>query len=397
MNREDFPMLKNGIIYFDNGATTFKPKIVIDKINSYYSLYTSNAHRGDYDISLIVDKSYEEVREKVKNFINSRDSKEIVFTSGATMSLNMVVFGFMKYNLKSGDEVLLTKSEHASNILPWLELEREIGIKVKYIPLNENYELDLEEVKRNLTKNTKVISIAHVTNTIGDVRPVEEIGKLCHDNNIYFVLDGAQSVPHLKTDVRKINCDFLCFSGHKMLGPTGIGVLYGKEELLENMKPLILGGGMNSSFTDSFYELKSIPTRFEAGTQNIEGVIGLGSSIDYLNKLDMEKVHNYELELRNYLIEKLEKIDNVVIYNKNTKSNTVLFNLKNAFAQDTSVYLNKHNICVRAGNHCAKILKDELGIKNTCRISLYFYNTKEEVDELVKVLEKSYNIFKEVI
>ena len=397
MNREDFPMLKNGIIYFDNGATTFKPKSVIDKINSYYSLYTSNAHRGDYDISLIVDKSYEEVREKVKNFINSRNSKEIVFTSGSTMSLNMVVFGFMKYNLKSGDEVLLTKSEHASNILPWLELEREIGIKVKYIPLNEIYELDIEEVKRNITKNTKVISIAHVTNTIGDVRPVEEIGKLCHDNNIYFVLDGAQSVPHLKTDVRKINCDFLCFSGHKMLGPTGIGVLYGKEELLENMKPLILGGGMNSSFTDSFYELKEVPTRFEAGTQNIEGVIGLGSSIDYLDKLDMDKVHNYELELRKYLIEKLEKIDNVVIYNKNTKSNTVLFNLKNAFAQDTSVYLNKHNICVRAGNHCAKILKDELGIRNTCRISLYFYNTKEEIDELVKVLEKSYNIFKEVI
>lgn len=397
MNREDFPMLKNGIIYFDNGATTFKPKSVIDKINSYYSLYTSNAHRGDYDISLIVDKSYEEVREKVKNFINCNDPREIVFTSGATMSLNMVVFGFMKYALKAGDEVLITKSEHASNILPWLELERQIGIKVKYIPLNEIYELDIEEVKRNITKNTKVISLAHVTNTIGDIRPVEDIGKLCQQNNIYFVLDGAQSVPHLKTDVQKINCDFLCFSGHKMLGPTGIGVLYGKEELLENMKPLILGGGMNSSFTDSFYELKEVPTRFEAGTQNIEGVIGLGAAIDYLDKLDMEKVHNYELELRKYLIEKLERIPNVKVYNKNVVSNTVLFNLDNVFAQDTSVYLNKHNICVRAGNHCAKILKDELGIKNTCRISLYFYNTKEEVDELVKVLEKSYNIFKEVI
>jgi len=397
MNREDFPMLKNGIIYFDNGATTFKPKSVIDKITSYYSLYTSNAHRGDYDISLIVDKNYEEVRSKVKTFINCNDAREIVFTSGATMSLNMVVFGFMKYALKAGDEVLITKSEHASNILPWLELEREIGIKVKYIPLNEIYELDIEEVKRNITKNTKVISLAHVTNTIGDIRPVEEIGKLCHDNNIYFVLDGAQSVPHLKTDVQKINCDFLCFSGHKMLGPTGIGVLYGKKELLENMKPLILGGGMNSSFTDSFYELKEVPTRFEAGTQNIEGVIGLGAAIDYLGKLDMEKVHNYELELRKYLIEKLEKIPNVKVYNKNVVSNTVLFNLDNVFAQDTSVYLNKHNICVRAGNHCAKILKDELGIRNTCRISLYFYNTKEEINELVNVLEKSYNIFKEVI
>ena len=397
MDREDFLMLKNGIIYFDNGATTFKPKSVIDKINSYYSLYTSNAHRGDYDISLIVDKSYEEVREKVKNFINSRDSKEIVFTSGATMSLNMVVFGFMKYNLKTGDEVLLTKSEHASNILPWLELEREIGIKVKYIPLNEIYELDIEEVKRNITKNTKVISLAHVTNTIGDIRPVEEIGKLCHDNNIYFVLDGAQSVPHLKTDVQKINCDFLCFSGHKMLGPTGIGVLYGKKELLENMKPLILGGGMNSSFTDSFYELKEVPTRFEAGTQNIEGVIGLGAAIDYLGKLDMEKVHNYELELRKYLIEKLEKIPNVKVYNKNVVSNTVLFNLDNVFAQDTSVYLNKHNICVRAGNHCAKILKNEVGVKNTVRVSIYLYNTKEEIDTLINLLKDKNKILNEML
>lgn len=397
MNREDFPMLKNNIIYFDNGATTFKPQSVIDKTTSYYCSYSSNAHRGDYDISLIVDKEYEGVREKVKNFINADSTSEIVFTKGTTESLNMIVFGFMKYNLQKGDEVLLSKSEHASNILPWLELESEIGIVIKYIPLNENLELTFDNLKSAVSKKTKVISLAHITNTIGDVRPVVEIGKFCKENNIYFVLDGAQSVPHLKTDVKELNCDFLAFSAHKMLGPTGIGVLYGRYELLDKLKPLVLGGGMNSSFTDNSYELKTLPTRLEAGTQNIAGVVGLGEAISYLEKIGMDKIHNHEVELKKYLTEKLSNISNVKVYNKNTISGTVLFNLDNVFAQDTAIYLNKHNICVRAGNHCAKILKDELGIKNTCRISLYFYNTKEEIDELVKVLENSYNIFKEVI
>ncbi len=397
MNREDFPMLKNNVIYFDNGATTFKPQSVIDKTTSYYSNYTSNAHRGDYDISLIVDKEYEGVREQVKNFINASNTSEIVFTKGTTESLNMIVFGFMKHNLKKGDEVLLSKSEHASNILPWLELESEIGIVIKYIPLNENLELTFDNLKSVVSKKTKVISLAHITNTIGDVRPVVEIGKFCKENNIYFVLDGAQSVPHLKTDVKKLNCDFLAFSAHKMLGPTGIGILYGRYELLNKLKPLVLGGGMNSSFTDSSYELKTLPTRLEAGTQNIAGVVGLGEAISYLEKIGMDKIHDHEVELKKYLVKKLSNISNVKVYNKNTISGTVLFNLDNIFAQDTAIYLNKHNICVRAGNHCAKILKDELGIKNTCRISLYFYNTKEEIDELVKVLENSYNIFKEVI
>lgn len=397
MNREDFPMLNNNIIYFDNGATTFKPQSVIDKTTSYYSSYSSNAHRGDYDISLIVDKEYEGVREQVKNFINADSTSEIVFTKGTTESLNMIVFGFMKYNLQKGDEVLLSKSEHASNILPWLELESEIGIVIKYIPLNEKLELTFDNLKSAVSKKTKVISLAHITNTIGDVRPVVEIGKFCKENNIYFVLDGAQSVPHLKTDVKELNCDFLAFSAHKMLGPTGIGVLYGRYELLDKLKPLVLGGGMNSSFTDNSYELKTLPTRLEAGTQNIAGVVGLGEAISYLEKIGMDKIHNHEVELKKYLTEKLSNISNVKVYNKNTISGTVLFNLDNVFAQDTAIYLNKHNICVRAGNHCAKILKDELGIKNTCRISLYFYNTKEEIDELVKVLENSYNIFKEVI
>ena len=292
----------NNIIYFDNGATTFKPQSVIDKTTSYYSTYTSNAHRGDYDISLIVDKEYEGVREQVKNFINASNASEIVFTKGTTESLNMIVFGFMKHNLKKGDEVLLSKSEHASNILPWLELESEIGIVIKYIPLNENLELTFDNLKSVVSKKTKVISLAHITNTIGDVRPVVEIGKFCKENNIYFVLDGAQSVPHLKTDVKELNCDFLAFSAHKMLGPTGIGVLYGRYELLNKLKPLVLGGGMNSSFTDSSYELKTLPTRLEAGTQNIAGVVGLGEAISYLEKIGMDKIHDHEVELKKYLV-----------------------------------------------------------------------------------------------
>ena len=248
------------------------------------------------------------------------------------------------------------------------------------------------------TKNTKVISIAHITNTIGDIRPIKEIGKFAKENNIYFVVDGAQSIPHLKTDVNDLNIDFLAFSGHKMLGPTGIGVLYGKYNLLDKTSPINFGGGMNTSFeANGEFEYKSLPTRLEAGTQNIEGVLGLGTAIDYLNSIGMDNIHKYELELRKYLVNELEKIDNIVVYNKNSDSGIVMFNIKDVFAQDTAVYLNNYNICVRAGNHCAKILKDELGIKNTCRISLYFYNTKEEIDILIDKLKASKNIFEVVL
>ncbi len=398
MNRNDFSMLDNNIIYFDNGATTFKPNCVLEMINEYYTKYTSNAHRGDYSISLLIDKLYEQTRTKVMKFINANNESEIIFTKGATESLNMVVFGFMQNYLKKGDEVLLTKAEHASNVLPWLELEKKIGIVIKYIPLTKDLTVTLDNIKKVITKNTKVISIAHITNTVGDIRPINEIGKYASENNIYFVVDGAQSVPHIKTDVNKDNIDFLCFSAHKMLGPTGVGVLYGKYELLDKMQPICFGGGMNSSFeADGEHEYKLLPTRLEAGTQNIEGVLGFSKAIDYINEVGLENIHKYELELKEYLLEKIKNIPNVKVYNSNTKSGIVLFNIDKVFAQDTSAYLNNYNICVRAGNHCAKILKDELGIKNTCRISFYLYNTKEEIDKLIEVLNRSENIFKEVI
>lgn len=398
MNREDFPMLNQDYIYFDNGATTFKPNKVIQSVVDYYTKYTANSHRGDYDLSQKVDYLYENTRDVVKNFIKANNSKEIIFTSGTTMSLNMIVFGFMKYFLKAGDEVLITKAEHASNVLPWLELEKEIGIVVKYIPLDDNHKVTIENVKNSITKNTKVISLAYVTNVIGDVRPIKEIASLIHDNNGLIVVDGAQSVPHIKTDVAYDDIDFLAFSGHKMLAPTGIGVLYAKEKYLELMKPISYGGGMNSRFeSNKEVEYKELPLRLEAGTQNIAGVLGLQAAIKYIEEIGIEKIHEHEMELKNYLLTKLKEIDNMEIYNQESDSGIIVFNIKNIFSEDTSRYLNHYHICVRAGNHCTKMVKDEIGIKNTCRISFYLYNTKEEIDKLIEVLKDNKKIYEVIL
>ena len=398
INREDFPILNNDIIYFDNGATTLKPKCVVEAMNDYYYNYGANIHRGDYKISLKASEEYEKVRDKVKDFINAKSSKEIVFTAGDTDSLNKIVFGFMKDYLNEGDEVLLTKSEHASNVLPWLELSKDKKIKISYIPLNDNHELTLEALTNTINENTKVISIAHITNVVGDVRDINKISKIAHKHNIILVVDGAQSVPHMPTDVIKDDIDFLTFSAHKMLGPTGVGVLYAKEEYLEKMRPIEYGGGMNQYFeVTGEVEYKSIPTRFEVGTPPIAEVIGLGATIDYLQSIGMDKIYQYEKELKRYLVSKLESNTKVILYNKSTDSGVLAFNLEGIFSQDTAIYLDHYNICVRAGNHCAKILKDEINIKNTCRISLYFYNTKEEIDKLVEVLEKSDDLFKVIL
>ena len=398
MNREDFPMLNEDYIYFDNGATTFKPNKVIQSVVDYYTKYTANSHRGDYDLSQKVDYLYESTRDVVKNFIKANNSKEIIFTSGTTMSLNMIVFGFMKYFLKAGDEVLITKAEHASNVLPWLELEKEIGIVVKYIPLDDKHKVTIENVKNSITKNTKVISLAYVTNVIGDVRPIKEIASLIHDNNGLIVVDGAQSVPHIKTDVAYDDIDFLAFSGHKMLAPTGIGVLYAKEKYLELMKPISYGGGMNSRFeSNKEVEYKELPLRLEAGTQNIAGVLGLQAAIKYIEEIGIDKIHEHEMELKNYLLTKLKEIDNIEIYNQESDSGIIVFNIKNIFSEDTSRYLNHYHICVRAGNHCTKMVKDEIGIKNTCRISFYLYNTKEEIDKLIEVLKDNKKIYEVIL
>ena len=393
--KDDFPMLNKSIIYFDNAATTFKPKCVIDSIVDYYSNYSANAHRGDYDISYEVDVMFENTREKVRNFINADKSEEIIFTSGATQSLNMIAKGFFEEYLNDDDEVLLTKAEHASNILPWFNIKK--NIKIKYIEL-ENDIVTIENVIKSITPKTKVISIAHITNVIGDERPIKEITKYAHNKGILVVLDAAQSIPHKKVDVKDLDVDFMAFSGHKVCGPTGVGVLYGKYNLLDNLKPQNVGGGMNNDFESNMkYKYKNLPYKLEAGTPNIAGVIGLGSAINYINKIGIDNIEKYVLDLRQYAIEKMLKLKNIEIYNKNIKSSTIVFNVKGVFSQDTSTYLNKNGINVRAGNHCAKILKDEIGVTNTCRISFYFYNTKEEVDALIKVLEEEDILLKSLI
>ena len=397
MNREDFPMLDENIVYFDNGATTLKPKCVVESMDKYYLEHTSNIHRGDYKAAVITNNLYDDVRNIVANFVNC-NSNEVIYTSGSTMSINMVVFGYMKKHLKKGDEILLNKAEHASNILPWIKLSEEIGTVIKYVPLDENYELTLENIKKCVTSKTKVISLAHVSNVLGDVRDVKAIGEYCHNNNILFNVDGSQSVPHMKVDFKDSNIDFLSFSGHKMCGPTGVGILVGKYELLEEMEPLMYGGGMNSFFEeDNSYELKDVPVKFEAGTPPIAEVIGLGEAIKYLENIGIDKIHEYEMDLKKYLIDKLESIDNIIVYNKSTNSGIVAFNIDGVFAQDSSIYLNHYNIFVRSGNHCAKMLKDELNIKNTVRVSLYFYNNYEDVDRLIDALKNSHDIFKVVI
>ena len=387
MNREDFPIFDTGVIYFDNAATTMKPKSVVNATVDYYTKYTSNAHRGDYDNSLKVDSIYDGVREKVRRFINAKEKKEVIFTNGSTESFNMIVFGFMANYLHKDDEVIIDQAEHASNVLPWMVLSKRIGIKLVYPKMGSDAKLSVESIKNSISPKTKVISIAHITNTIGDVRDVKSIGKICHDKNILFMVDATQSVGHMKVDVQENNIDFMGFSAHKMLGPTGVGVLYGKKEYLEDLVPLEYGGDMNEDFSsDGEFSLKELPQRLESGTRNIAGVIGFGEAITYLENVGLNNIHKYELELRKYLVTEMSKIPNIKIYNQDVESGIVLFNVDKYFSQDVSIYLNTFKICIRAGNHCVKMLHEVINDNSTCRISLYFYNTKEEIDVLLEAL-----------
>lgn len=392
--RQDFPML-NGrkmhghpLIYLDNGATTLKPQVVIDSVCEYLTSYSGNAHRGDYDLSHEVDEKYENARKIVQNFIRAKRPEEIVFTSGSTDSLNLIAYGYGKTHLQKGDEILLTVAEHASNTLPWFDVANEVGASVHYIDLDQNGALTLENVKKAISSRTKIISIAQVTNVLGFDAPIQEICEYAHQKGIIVVVDGAQSVPHQFTDVQASDIDFLAFSGHKMCGPTGVGVLYGKYELLCETKPTRLGGGSNSRYNScGVVTLKNPPYKFEAGTPHIEGVIGLGAAIEYISDLGMENIHSYEQELRTYCISKMKELDNLEIYNENSNG-AIAFNIKGVFSQDAASLFNTYGIAVRAGQHCAKILDEFLNVTNTLRVSFYFYNTKEEIDQFIEVCKK---------
>lgn len=392
--RKDFPMLSNkskkgyDLIYFDNAATTFKPKVVIDAVVEYYTSYSVNAHRGDYELSYQVDTEYEGAREAVANFIGA-DKKEIVFTSGASEALNLVAYGYGQKYLKEGDIVLSSEAEHASNILPWIKACKETNATLDYIPLLDTGKIDMEAFKQKMNTNVKVVTLAQVTNVLGYLVDIKEICDIAHEYGAIVVVDGAQSLPHIPVDVKELGCDFFAFSAHKLCGPTGVGVLYGKYDLLQASDPFMFGGGSNARFDMcGNILLKDAPYKFESGTPAIEAVLGMKAAINYLTNIGMKEIHTYEMELKEYLVSQMRTMDNVIIYNDHNDSGIVTFNIKDVFSQDASTYFSDYGIAVRSGQHCAKLLMDKLNTSSTLRASVYFYNTKEEVDRFIEICKQ---------
>ena len=399
MNGNDFPMLKKDLVYFDNAATTFKPYRVINKMNEYYLDYNANSHRGDYDISFKVDDEIDYTRDLVKCFINARRKEEIIFTRNTTDSINTIVFGYFLNNLDSGDEIILSSSEHASNILPWLILSIKKNVKVVFVD-SVNEKLNINDLVSKINSKTKVISLAQVTNVSGDVRDVKKIISIAHKYGILVVVDAAQSAPHMKIDVSDMDADFLAFSGHKMFAPLGIGILYGKRELLNKMNPFLMGGDMIEYVHEQKTTFAPLPNKFEAGTQNVEGVVGLGAAIDYINSIGYDKIQEHDRKIVEYAREKLSKLDYLDIYmtpNAKNHSAVISFNIKGVHPHDVASILDSENVCIRSGNHCAQPLMRFLGIDSTCRASFYIYNTKEDVDRLVAGIEKAYKMFEKYI
>lgn len=387
--REQFPMLKgkkmqgHPLVYLDNASTTFKPQCVIDATINYYSNETANHHRGDYDLLSNMDKKVAETRETVARFVNC-DSIEVVFTAGDTMALNLIALSYGFQFLKKGDEILLSEAEHASDLLPWYEVSHLTGAVIKFIPLNEEGALTVDNLSKVITDKTRIISVAQVSNVLGNVVDVKAFAKIAHTHGAIMVVDGAQSIPHMKMDFKDADIDFLTFSGHKMCGPTGIGCLIGKYSLLEKMWPYYVGGGMNETFNKKIEMIPFLPPeRFEAGTQNIAGILGLKAAVEFLMEIGLDEIHKHDQELCEYAISKLEKCDDIIIYNKNAKNGIITFNRKGVFAQDEATLLNSKGIAVRSGQHCAKILNDYLGCVATCRMSTYLYTTKEDIDAFV--------------
>ena len=389
--RKDFPMIQNNkdLIYFDSGATSFKPQCVIDAVMDYYTLYNSNIHRGDYDISVKVSRAYDNTRKTIARFINAGDERCIVFTSGSTASLNLVAFNFGKNFLKEDDIVLTSQVEHASNILPWFKATEEAKAKIKYVPLNDDATFDLKKYEECFTeKNIRVVVLPYVSNVMGYIYPVKEITRIAHEHGALVSIDGAQGVPHVKIDVQDLDIDFLSFSSHKMLGPAGAGVLYGKYDLLDSMEPLMYGGDSNARFyNDGTIVLKGVPEKFESGTPCIEGVLGMNEAAKYLMELGMENVEEYGRYLTRYMVEKLEKLDNVEIYNRGSEAGIVSFNLKGIFAQDAAGYFSKCGIAVRSGNHCAKLIHNIIKATESIRATFNVYNTTEEIDIFVEIIK----------
>ena len=399
--KKDFPLLENkNIAYLDSGATTQKPKEVIEAIKKYYENSNANPHRGAYSLSIEATEQYEKTRTKIAEFINAKHREEIIFSKNATEGLNLLAYSYGLDNLEKEDEVVISIMEHHSNLVPWQYVTNKTGSTLKYMYINDNFEISKEEIESKITDKTKIVGITHISNVLGTINPVKEIIKYAHKKGAIVIVDASQSIPHMKIDVQDLDADFLVFSGHKMLAPLGIGVLYGKKELLQKMKPFLMGGDMIEYVYEQKTTFAPLPNKFEAGTQNVEGVIGLGAAIDYINEIGYDKIAEVEKELTEYAREKLSKLDYLDLYltpNKENHSSVFSFNIKGVHPHDVASILDTENVYVRSGNHCAQPLLRSLGIDSTCRASLYFYNTKEDIDKLVHGLDKAYDMFKKFI
>lgn len=395
--KQDFPILQNReITYLDSGATTQKPIQVIKAIDEFYKKYNANPHRGAYSLSVEATEVYENTRDKIAKFINAKQAQEIIFSKNATESLNLIAYSYGMENLKKGDEIVLSIMEHHSNLVPWQNVAKTTGANLNYMYINENFEISDEEIENKITDQTKIVGITHVSNVLGSVNNVKKIIKQAHKKGAIVIVDASQSIPHMKIDVQELDADFLVFSGHKMLAPLGIGVLYGKREMLNKMSPFLMGGDMIEYVYEQETTFAPLPNKFEAGTQNVEGVIGLGAAIDYIENLGYNKIQEIEKEVVSYAREKLSKLDYLTLYltpNEEKHSGVISFNMNGVHPHDVASILDSQNVCVRSGNHCAQPLMRFLGIDSTCRASFAFYNDKEDVDRLVKALEKAYEMF----
>ena len=395
--KEDFPILnEKNITYLDSGATTQKPQQVIKEVENFYEKYNANPHRGAYGLSVQATEIYENTRTKIAEFINAKHREEIIFSKNATESLNLIAYSYGMDNLKKDDEIVISIMEHHSNLVPWQKVAQKTESKLKYMYINENFEISDEEIESKITDKTKVVGITHVSNVLGTINNIEKIINYAHKKGAIVVVDASQSIPHMKIDVQKLNCDFLVFSGHKMLAPLGIGILYGKKEILNKMSPFLMGGDMIEYVYEQETTFAPLPNKFEAGTQNVEGVIGLGAAIDYIKNIGYDKIHEIEEEVVSYARKELKKLDYLDLYltpNEKNHSSVISFNIKGVHPHDVASILDSENVCVRSGNHCAQPLLRSLNIDSTCRASFYIYNTKEDVDNLVKALNKAYNMF----
>lgn len=399
--KDEFPILQERkISYLDSGATTQKPQCVIDAIESYYKECNANPHRGAYSLSIEATEKYETTREKIAKFINAKNREEIIFSKNATESLNLIAYSYGLDNLKKDDEVVLSIMEHHSNLVPWQYVTKKTNSKLKFMYINKAYELSKEEIESKITDKTKVVGITHVSNVLGTINNVKEIIKYAHKKGAVVIVDASQSIPHMKIDVQDLDTDFLVFSGHKMFAPLGIGVLYGKKELLNKMTPFLMGGDMIEYVYEQNTTFAPLPNKFEAGTQNVEGVIGLGAAIDYIEKIGYKEIQNVEEAITKYAVNELSKLDFLELYitpHLENHSSVISFNIKGVHPHDVASILDSNGVCVRSGNHCAQPLLRYLGMDSTCRASFSIYNTKEDVDNLVEALKKAYKMFEKYI